>query len=1403
MNNKLEKIEKRKLVPFISINEKEKTNLFNILLEFDYFEYKKRIGTSFINIIRYNPYIKQSYFYPLKIEEINEEYYFYKELKSEIYIENNNKTNNETNNKTNINFNNEDIIYMFETNEIKFINDKDYLLTHDICDVSFGLFKNISKERKKIEYNKQKIKKKEFEEFIVIEDRSKTQRNNNSGETSTKENNSSYNNSTENKIINLKELIKIIKNNTEGGILMINNEKFEENILLFTKTFNFFENEIKKFLIILNTENIYFDKEKHIQKIQNLFETKFQKYNYIINKNNFILLNINQFQNELLMKKSFSHLINYYFYKYYYSIIKNNNSISFIKYLTEIIRNLEKKTKQRINEKISELSASYEISEINEQIINIIKDIKTKYNTEKINFGISEKDIKNSEEEEDNIESNFYINNNIDIDNINNLKPYDIIKIIYILRKEKEIMQISEETKLFINYFRIKIEESKFLLDIIKDISNFCQEFKNDKIENNDVKNLNDEIIKIIDGLKMNDYSIYISILGLQNDGKNFIINEIIGNNMFPIEFNIGMKKCFFIKYSEGENIVIRKSKFRNEKDTTNFYFYEGNIDINELNEANYNCNENENKEDYFYYIETRIKLLDEMNLEKSIKNNIILIYFPEYEKNLYNDNKIIKKFLNICENFVFIVENDRNNIQELIESIYNNKDEKNKSFFQVIKSCLFILNNDLNQSSTGKSDSELKSFIQNIIKGIELDDIYLSYFNFKNYLDYMRKSNYDLYINDIIENEYEIYNYYKFLSYKEPLLHFKKRYKSFLNSFYKNLKGKTQKEFNIDVNNILKNNNINENNAKFFNEKVNEICKSEDLEDLSDYENDINNLLTFLHSKEISSYQYQKYDLEFFKKYLLSEIKYYNLSFPKKFNENIEKVISLFYSIDDTLKKYIKERINNLIKLNNNTIMIIIKDYNNIVISSLNNKKTNLKILLKSKGYEEILKEINQEVLMNLKGFNSEIKNIVKNINLKSKSINEIISFFWKEKNIFDFKKLLDINYEEEIYNEINNKSKEYFDNYNKRKGIFETFKSYFILEDNILVENINLIIDTFSKKIDSIIFNILKNLTDCLFPLLHSNCLDNDLLISEYEKIIKKIYLYKNITKSQNYEDKYYDLKEIGKGGYGKVYKAKVKNTNQFRALKIINKKLLKQSIKKNCLKEEEVEEEYKTYIIYFMNEIDNMKICSRYNTNINSVKFYEYYDTEEEFIIVMELCDDNLLSILTKRKKGFNKEEIYDIIHQLNNTFKIMVKNKIIHRDLKLENILVKYKNKQKTKFIAKLSDYGISKKFMDLTKKTNTIIGSISYMAPEILNDEEYNNECDLWSIGIFIYRLFFIEFPYKAKTESGLLKQINQFGKKILKSTKDKDLDNLIKRLLEKDPRKRMTWEEFFNFFNPS
>ena len=90
--------------------------------------------------------------------------------------------------------------------------------------------------------------------------------------------------------------------------------------------------------------------------------------------------------------------------------------------------------------------------------------------------------------------------------------------------------------------------------------------------------------------------------------------------------------------------------------------------------------------------------------------------------------------------------------------------------------------------------------------------------------------------------------------------------------------------------------------------------------------------------------------------------------------------------------------------------------------------------------------------------------------------------------------------------------------------------------------------------------------------------------------------------------------------------------------------------------------------------------MKICSINNNN--SVKCYEYFNNKDNFVIIMELCDENLLQLLNKRlkneNKGFNSEEIYEIMNQLNNTFKIMKEKNIIHRDLKLENILIKYNN-----------------------------------------------------------------------------------------------------------------------------
>ena len=156
----------------------------------------------------------------------------------------------------------------------------------------------------------------------------------------------------------------------------------------------------------------------------------------------------------------------------------------------------------------------------------------------------------------------------------------------------------------------------------------------------------------------------------------------------------------------------------------------------------------------------------------------------------------------------------------------------------------------------------------------------------------------------------------------------------------------------------------------------------------------------------------------------------------------------------------------------------------------------------------------------------------------------------------------------------------------------------------------------------------------------------------------IINDLKKQLGIFKSINYKEKYKNLEKIGNGNFGTVYKGKNDEGN-FRALKIIDKEEMRNRIRINDNKDD-IEEEFKLDVedkLY--NEIEIMRMCMR--NNINSVQFYEFYDTEKEYALVMELCDDNLQYILNKKNTGFSVDEILDIIKQLNNTFKIMSEKK----------------------------------------------------------------------------------------------------------------------------------------------
>ena len=252
---------------------------------------------------------------------------------------------------------------------------------------------------------------------------------------------------------------------------------------------------------------------------------------------------------------------------------------------------------------------------------------------------------------------------------------------------------------------------------------------------------------------------------------------------------------------------------------------------------------------------------------------------------------------------------------------------------------------------------------------------------------------------------------------------------------------------------------------------------------------------------------------------------------------------------------------------------------------------------------------------------------------------------------------------------------------------------------------------------------------------------------------------------------------VKLIGAGTFGEIYEGLDIRSGKKVAIKRIKKKLLYEN--GNFL------------LNAYNKEIEIMRLCECEN----SVKFFCDFDTENHRNIIMELCDKDLLCYLYERKTSFTLDEIRETFLQLNNAFRKMRQNNILHRDLKLGNVLIKFTNEAKTKFIPKLADYGFSKELSIYNTRT-THLGTPATMAPEIMMNKPYDDKSDLWSVGIMMYQLYYKEIPYDGMTEMEILNKIK--ANTPYKQPEDKNFRDLLNKIFVMNPQNRINWNDYFN-----
>jgi polo-like kinase 2 len=240
------------------------------------------------------------------------------------------------------------------------------------------------------------------------------------------------------------------------------------------------------------------------------------------------------------------------------------------------------------------------------------------------------------------------------------------------------------------------------------------------------------------------------------------------------------------------------------------------------------------------------------------------------------------------------------------------------------------------------------------------------------------------------------------------------------------------------------------------------------------------------------------------------------------------------------------------------------------------------------------------------------------------------------------------------------------------------------------------------------------------------------------------------------------------LGKGGFARCYEILNLNTNRVCAGKIISKtRIAKPHQKQKILREVQLQK--------------NLK-------HRHVVEFINYFEDDSNVYIILENCSRKSLVHVMKHRKYLTEPEVRYYLRQLVDGVDYIHKNQIIHRDLKLGNMLLN------NEMDLKLADFGLATKVDFVGEKKMTVCGTPNYIAPEVLQKKGHSFEADIWAVGCITYALLVGRPPFETTTLKETYLRITE-NNYILPPSLSTPAKNLIRRCLHAEPASRPTLQD--------